>query len=146
MLDDAVNNSRKQRGRPFKPGQSGNARGRPKGSRNKRTLATLEAAKADGELPLDYMLRIMRAPKASNTRRDEMARTAAPNLHPKIVATPFVPPPKDNDDNQIEIVFVNPKREHVPFRPPPELEAAATSRRKLARVCGSRETPSFDVS
>ena len=27
MLDDAVNNSRKQRGRPFKPGASGNPRG-----------------------------------------------------------------------------------------------------------------------
>ena len=29
----------KQRGRPFKPGQSGNPGGRPRGSRNKTTLA-----------------------------------------------------------------------------------------------------------
>src|SRR5262245_44161438 len=114
MLNDAVNNSRKQRGRPFRPGQSGNARGRPKGSRNKRTRATLEAAKAGGELPLEYMLRIMRDPKASNTRRDEMARTGAPYLHPKLVATPFVPPAMVSDDNRIEVAFVNPKGEHVP--------------------------------
>jgi hypothetical protein len=31
---NAVNNSTKQRGRPFKPGESGNVRGRPRGSRN----------------------------------------------------------------------------------------------------------------
>jgi hypothetical protein len=30
-----------------------------------------------GELPLDYMLRVMRDPKVRVTRRDEMARSAA---------------------------------------------------------------------
>ena len=32
----------KQRGKPFKPGQSGNPAGRPGGTRNKATLAALE--------------------------------------------------------------------------------------------------------
>jgi Family of unknown function (DUF5681) len=35
MAKDAETAGRKQRGQPFKPGQSGNPAGRPKGSRNK---------------------------------------------------------------------------------------------------------------
>jgi hypothetical protein len=83
---DAVNNSPKQRGRPFNSGVSGNPRGRPKGSRNRRTSALIEAAQSGGETPLDYMLRVMRDPKAPAKRRDEMARAAAPFLHSKLSA------------------------------------------------------------
>src|SRR5271166_907949 len=36
---DAENSVTKQRGRPFKRGQSGNPSGKPKGSRNRTTLA-----------------------------------------------------------------------------------------------------------
>jgi uncharacterized protein DUF5681 len=36
---DADNTAKEQRGRPFLPGQSGNPKGRPKGSRNRTTLA-----------------------------------------------------------------------------------------------------------
>src|SRR5580704_15665040 len=81
---DAVNKSSKQRGRPFQPGMSGNARGRPKGARNKRTRALIEAARASSEMPLDFMLRVMRDPTAQTKRRDEMARAAAPYLHSKL--------------------------------------------------------------
>ena len=35
----AEDTAKKQRGRPFEPGKSGNPNGRPKGSRNKTTLA-----------------------------------------------------------------------------------------------------------
>jgi hypothetical protein len=35
----AENTARKQRGRPFKGGQSGNPEGKPKGTRNKSTMA-----------------------------------------------------------------------------------------------------------
>src|SRR5260370_17182377 len=108
MLNDAVNNSGKQRGKPFRPGTSGNPRGRPRGARNKRSCADFEAAKAGGELPLDYMLRIMRDPKASNTRRDEMARTAAPYLHPRLAATVFSPPQEQIHPQTIDLVFVRP--------------------------------------
>ena len=61
--------------------------GRPKGARNKRTVALLEAAARAGELPLDYMLRVMRDEKADTDRRDAMARTAAPYLHSRLSAT-----------------------------------------------------------
>jgi len=43
----AENTAEKQRGRPFEPGRSGNPSGRPKGSRNKTTLAV--EAMLDGE-------------------------------------------------------------------------------------------------
>jgi len=33
---------------------------------------------ASGEMPLDYMLRVMREESAAETRRDEMAKAAAP--------------------------------------------------------------------
>ena len=39
MSDPAANGAPKQRGRPFKPGQSGNPRGTRAGSRNRATLA-----------------------------------------------------------------------------------------------------------
>src|SRR5271163_3759853 len=73
MFRDAENKSAKQRGRPFKAGASGNPHGRPRGSRNKRTRAVIEAAEAGGELPLDYMLKVMRDSSAKSARRDEMA-------------------------------------------------------------------------
>ena len=41
------NSARKQRGRPFQPGQSGNPAGKPKGARNRSTLAA--EALLDGE-------------------------------------------------------------------------------------------------
>jgi hypothetical protein len=112
---DAVNKSGKQRGRPFKLGQSGNARGRPKGSRNKRTRALLEAAEAGGEMPLDFLLRLMRDPHAPTARRLEAAKAAAPFVHPRLnsidhkvtgeggaetsaIQVTFVRPPKYDDD------------------------------------------------
>ena len=58
--------------------------GRPKGSFNKKTLAYLRTN--GGELPLDYMLKIMRDPEQPAPRRDEMAKAAAPFLHAKLQA------------------------------------------------------------
>ena len=46
----------------------------------------IEAAQSGGELPLDYMLAVMRDPKAPARRRDEMAKAAAPYLHSKLAS------------------------------------------------------------
>ena len=42
------------------------------------------AIAASGETPLEYMLRIMRDEAAESTRRDDMAKAAAPYLHPRL--------------------------------------------------------------
>ena len=109
-MSHAVNNLRKQRGRPFLPGTSGNPRGRPRGSRNKRTRALLESVTASGETPLDYMLRVMRDPNAPAKRRDEMAKAAAPFLHSKLASIENLGPPKEPVTTGITVEFVVPKR------------------------------------
>jgi hypothetical protein len=65
--------------------------GRKKGTPNKRTsvlAAKTEAAVAgpEGEMPLDYMIRVMRDPTTEPHRRDAMAKAAAPYLHPQLAA------------------------------------------------------------
>jgi hypothetical protein len=107
---DAVNKSSKQRGRPFQPGVSGNARGRPKGARNRRTRAVLEATEAGGEMPLDYMLTVMRDPKVDAKRRDAMAMAAAPYLHAKLSSVDAKlssASEKPGDVDRIEVTFVH---------------------------------------
>ena len=64
MSDPAANGAPKQRGRPFKPGQSGNPRGTRAGSRNRATLA-LDAL-AEGEAS-DVLRAMVERAKAGDT-------------------------------------------------------------------------------
>jgi hypothetical protein len=57
--------------------------GRKPGIPNKKHANAEEAAKG-GEMPVEYMLRIMRDPACAITRRDDMAKSAAPYFHPKL--------------------------------------------------------------
>ena len=61
--------------------------GRKKGVKNKRTRAFVEAVKASGLMPLDFMLSIMRDEDQPMERRMEMAKAAAPHLHPRLTTT-----------------------------------------------------------
>jgi hypothetical protein len=113
---DAVNKSGKQRGRPFRPGASGNPKGRPRGSLNKRTQTLLEAAEAGGEMPLDFLLRLMRDSHSPMARRLEAAKAAAPFLHPKLSAidaklSSVAGDPSPESDT-IRIEFVVPSKSH----------------------------------
>jgi hypothetical protein len=71
-------------GKGSQPGERSG--GRKKGTPNKATTAAAIKAEiaASGELPLDYMLRIMRDPNADDARRDAMAKAAAPFVHPHL--------------------------------------------------------------
>ena len=60
--------------------------GRPKGVSNRRTVEMRAEMAASGELPLDYMLRVMRDETAEAARRDAMAKAAAPYVHPTLAA------------------------------------------------------------
>jgi hypothetical protein len=120
MQGAPVNSFRKQDGR-FMPGTSGNPNGRPRGSLNRRTLATLagiEAARGEADSPLAAMLRAMDffdgqardllaagpLPDAAGERERQarigesfmsaalIARMAAPYLHARLSPTEIVDP------------------------------------------------------
>jgi hypothetical protein len=112
---DAVNKSGKQRGRPFQPGASGNPKGRPRGSLNKRTRALLEAAEAGGEMPLDFLLRLMRNPRAPTARRIEAAKAAAPFVHAKLSAidATLSPAASERSPQKLLLEFVLPTRDRA---------------------------------
>jgi hypothetical protein len=67
----------------------GRKKGTPKtGGRRKATpdRKTIEQIEASGLTPLDHMLAVIRDPKAKPERRDEMAKAAAPYVHPPLGA------------------------------------------------------------
>lgn len=57
--------------------------GRKPGGASKLSQEAYERAKESGELPLDYLLRVMRDTNADEARRIDCAKAAAPYLHPK---------------------------------------------------------------
>lgn len=77
------------------------------GPKAKATQEAIAAAKAKGELPLEYMLRTMRESQDPE-RRDRMAVAAAPYIHPKLANIEHTG--KDGDaikiDNELKVRFV----------------------------------------
>ena len=68
-------------------GKRGGARpgaGRKRGVPDKKTQALLKACADGGEMPLEYMLRVMRDPTVEYPRRDDMAKAASAYCHPKL--------------------------------------------------------------
>lgn len=74
--------------------------GRKRGALTKRTQDIAAKAAAEGETPLDYMLRVMRDPLADSTRRDDMAKASASYVHPKLSSVTG----KDGGPIQVEVV------------------------------------------
>lgn len=71
--------------------------GRKKGTLTRRTQEIVAQASADGETPLEYMLRVMRTSDDAK-RKDAMAIAAAPFVHPKLAAVEH----KGDPDNPVE--------------------------------------------
>lgn len=58
--------------------------GRKPGALNKATAAAREKAEAEGIMPLDFMLKIMRDEDATRAERMDMAKAAAPYVHARL--------------------------------------------------------------
>lgn len=98
--------------KPDKPGRGGSrfGAGRKKGGSNRKTRDQMERALKGGTSPLDYMLAVMRDPKASLERRDEMARASARYCHASIQAIQHSGDPGNPVQLNIINKPVNPKR------------------------------------
>ena len=73
-------------GAPVARGGKRPGAGRPKGAVNRSSLAVIEAANSGGEMPIAYLLRVMRDENVPDMRRDQAARIAASYLHSRIAA------------------------------------------------------------
>src|SRR5262245_58235614 len=60
--------------------------GRKPGMPNRRTAQWQAEIAAAGVTPLAYMLAVIRDENAPEARRDEMAKAAAPYVHPRLAA------------------------------------------------------------
>lgn len=60
--------------------------GRKPGVANKASIARQAEVAASGITPLEYMLAIMRDEEADKAQRAEMAKAAAPYVHPRLAA------------------------------------------------------------
>jgi hypothetical protein len=89
--------------------------GRQKGARNRATAEARAAAEATGILPVDYMLSVMRDSKAEPKRRDAMAVSAAPYLHPRLssVEAAKAEQPSPAEKYGIRVTFVRPPPHHA---------------------------------
>lgn len=58
--------------------------GRPKGAQNKRTIEQVEAVKATGMTPLEYLTSVYQDESADEAKRIDAAKAAAPYIHPKL--------------------------------------------------------------
>jgi len=91
---------RKQRGRPFKPGVSGNPSGRPRRRPSKKTLRGMLAAA--GTLPIEYLLSVMTDAKASRRDRMEAAKALLPYTSRKLPEHDALDMPSLDDAPRLE--------------------------------------------
>ena len=85
--------------------------GRQKGTPNRVTSDMRQAIAESGETPLDHMIRVMRDETTEPSRRDDMARAAAPYLHPRLSAVDLTS--KDSSP-VIPVINITTSKEPVP--------------------------------
>lgn len=79
--------------------------GRQKGTPNKKTAEIVAAAEASGEMPREFLLRIMRDNDKDLETRLHAAKAAAPYYHPHLSSTALTDP-KGTGPDKIVIEFV----------------------------------------
>lgn len=77
--------------------------GRKKNGTNRATQEAIKQAEATGEMPLDYLLRVMRDMSQEDTKRIDCAKAAAPYLHAK-----RVPVDSKGDDAGVTVILNKP--------------------------------------
>jgi hypothetical protein len=75
--------------------------GRPKGALGKRSRELLARAKAEGELPVERLLRRMNDASLSEEYRDELAAIVAPYTAPRLSAVSVRKRPQQMSDQEI---------------------------------------------
>ncbi|MDA1029761.1 MAG: hypothetical protein O3B41_12015 [Bacteroidetes bacterium] len=80
--------------------------GRKKGVQNKVNAALRQKVMADGILPLEFILSIMRDSKNPDEMRLEAAVKAAPFCHPRLQAIEHSGPEGDGIPQSIRVEFV----------------------------------------
>jgi hypothetical protein len=93
--------------------------GRPRGSKTKKQALLLAAAEA-GELPVDFLLRIMRDPTVDAAVRMDAAKSVAPYLHPRLAATVIS---AAIEETQV-VIFKTTYDDHAAGVPPVRYDAA----------------------
>jgi hypothetical protein len=88
-----------------------NGAGRKKGIPNKVNAALREKLNAGGIAPLAFMLQVMRDTNQDFSTRLEMAKAAAPYLHPRLQAVEHTGQDEKNAQRRFVVEFVQvPKR------------------------------------
>lgn len=84
-----------------------------KGSPNKATASKEAYYAKHGILPLDYMLKVLRDDAQPDARRDDMAKAAAPYVHPKLATVEQRHGDLDGKplNATIKVEFVSPKKD-----------------------------------
>jgi hypothetical protein len=93
---------------PFKPGQSGNPEGRPKGSKNKNTIEAIEILEKKGMNPLEVMADMAMDENVSESVRARLLCELASYIYPKRKAVEISGP--DDEALTVKILKIPTKK------------------------------------
>ena len=82
--------------------------GRKPGTANTRTREIADKAAQEGITPLEYMLAVMRDETAETAHRHDMAKAAAPYIHPRLAAMEHKGPDGGPIRHVVEVYIIDP--------------------------------------